>query len=231
MVNESCCGADEGMLVNCKNAQAFSQNLEVFKMTKKTTKNGSVVSLSNDTIIRKASEQADKNDKYLSSCSTASRVQKKQSSVPPQSTTKITSPSHNNNSTNSIKNFFGKLIRTSLVNINESGFSSTLDKKKKPVGLKQQQQHSVDTDSLANRSLSSFKRGGVRATANARLQHNTYSLSNSCLAQVDRSSYSGGELDMLSFAKLSSVEVYDWLNRNGFEAYFPYNSEGYVTHR
>lgn len=159
-------------------------------------------------------------------------MMKKQQSVPPQSCSanNKTSPSHN---TNSIKSFFGKLIRTSLVNINESGFS-TMDKNHKLKAAAKQQQ-SFD-DSSANRSLntSSFKRGGVRATANARLQNNNFSVSNTSLHNNNRQPLdclSAADLDTLTFAKWSSDQVYDWLSKNGFEAYFPMNSDGFVGHK
>lgn len=160
MVNESQTNNEN----NINESANFSQTLEIFKISKKNNVKGSANSLNND-IIQKVAQQTEKNDRYLSTCSsTRSKSSKKQSSVPPQAKT---SPSHNGNS---IKNFFGKLIRTSLVNINESSFN-TLDKYKKSSSVTKNDCN----DGSLNRS--SFKRGGTRATANARLQNNSFSLS------------------------------------------------------
>ena len=77
---------------------------------------------------------------------------------------------------------------------------------------------------------SSFKRGGVRATANARLQSAAaYSQSQSSLAAP--SCLGGPDPRTLAFAKWSGDQVYDWLCRNGFEAYFPMSADGFVGHK
>ena len=166
MVNESLHNTEHlNTETNTNDSANFTQNLDMFKISNKNKVKGSVNSLNND-IIQKVAQQTEKNDKYLSTCSnTRSKNSKKQSSVPPQNKT---SPSHNSNS---IKNFFGKLIRTSLVNINESSFNNTMDKYKKSSSMSKHD----NNDGSLNRS--SFKRGGTRATANARLQNNSFSLS------------------------------------------------------
>jgi hypothetical protein len=103
----------------------------MLKVTKKSkraaTDNGSACSLHSDL---PQSKTAERNDKYLSTCSVnraAMSLAKKQQSMPPQAS--ATNASAN---TSSIRSFFGKLIRTSLVNINESGFgASTMDRNHK----------------------------------------------------------------------------------------------------
>lgn len=132
-----------------------------------------------------------------------------------QSKSNCTSPMHSNNK--SLRNFFGKLIRTSLVNINESQFNMSCETTKTLE---------PSTTVISNKNL--FRRGGTRATANARLQ-NSFSISNSSLVVPNSnekvaSSFFSFNLDTLAFSKLSSTQCYDWLCKNGFE--FVKNSDG-----
>ncbi|RNA19784.1 Liprin-beta [Brachionus plicatilis] len=77
-------------------------------------------------------------------------------------------------------------MRTSLVNINDSTNTSSLSK-----------------------NGHSFKRGGFRSTANARLQS------------------SSQELDTLTFSKWPTSQVCEFLHKNGFESYF----DGQFAHK
>lgn len=154
-----------------------------------------------------------------------------------------TSPMHSNSSNNKgLRNFFGKLIRTSLVNINESNFNvnnETNTNVQTPSAIKQAAVvvNQVEDSSSKQPSLSSsknnnniFRRGGTRATASARLQ-NSFSISNNSLLQQNcndkvTSSFFSFNLDTLAFSKLNSVHCYDWLCKNGFECYFPKSPDG-----
>ena len=100
--------------------------------------------------------------------------------------------SGSSNNSKGIRNFFGKLIRTSLVNINESNFNMNLDQKHVE---KAETLAKTPTDESTNKKQTSlnttnsyFKRGGNRATANARLQNNTFSFSNSSLSVLKKNS-------------------------------------------
>lgn len=132
-----------------------------------------------------------KSSKYSSAVTLSSS-----NNTAPSSPTKTSSQSSNK----SIRQFFGKLIRTSLVNINDSSsFQLPLN--------------SGSNSKSSNNTLNSnFKRGGFRSTANARLQSNT-------------------NLDTLTFSKWSTSQVCEYLNKNGFEAYFTPNSEGLFNHK
>lgn len=143
--------------------------------------------------------------------------------------TKCASPSHSSNK--GLRNFFGKLIRTSLVNINESNFIAQ-------EATKQANDEST-TKSLANNNKNLFRRGGTRATANARLQ-NSFSISNNSLlvgsstsSANDKvaSSFFSFNLDTLAFSKLNATQCYDWLCINGFDCYFVKNADGTYQNR
>ena len=56
----------------------------------------------------------------------------------------------------------------------------------------------------------------------------------SCLTKVDSNNkmhYNGNELNTFTFAKWTSDQVYEWLNRNGFENYFSFSSDGRCHHK
>lgn len=73
-----------------------------------------------------------------------------------------------------------------------------------------------------------FKRGGFRSTANARLQNN---YTTCAIRQNDHIGGSVCNVDTLTFSKWTSAQVCEWLARNGFESYFPLNSEGIRAHK
>ena len=114
-------------------------------------------------------------------------------------------------------------------------------------------------------NVANFKRGGNRATANARLQNTSnFSFSNSSLSVLKKNSTSNSSnangnnknavnlpfsflnldahmdsnfltspayANLVSFCKWPSEKVYDWLNKNGFEAYFPASPDGTFIHK
>lgn len=106
---------------------------------------------------------------------------------------------------------------------------------------------SVQSPPLNTSLNSSFKRGGLRSTADARLIGNYSSVSNiksaSKSSLKNRESNGRGDtlssasgipafiLDTLSFAKWNTHQVCEWLNKNGFEAYFQPGSDGQFTHK
>ena len=121
------------------------------------------------------------------------------------------------------KGFIGKFMRASLINISES---QPKKDQKDECKIKNDFIGSLGKPFFYSSkvNVSNFKRGGNRATAQARLQNtnnNTLSLNKCKISPQDASS-----LDTLTFAKLPSEQVYEWLNKNGFEAYFPKNSNG-----
>jgi hypothetical protein len=128
-----------------------------------------------------------------------------------------------------IRNFFGKLIRTSLVNINESSLIGTSH-----ANENNGTNHFVECDATPPKTPGYFKRGGTRATANARLQSN-FSFSNSSLSAIKPAGKSAAPFalgaDTFTFAKWSGEQVCEWLHKNGFEAYFPRTADGKFGHK
>jgi hypothetical protein len=143
-------------------------------------------------------------------------------------------------STKGFRGFLGKLMRSSLVNINDPGPSSQNgDDSNLFEPLPQNQvAHTIDS--------SGFKRGGLRSTANARLQ-NSFTVSNNALNSAGcelatigqlqhqlqtqlqlqkESSVSNGWDSNFAFAEWPADRVYDWLRQSGFESYFPVNADG-----
>ena len=180
------------------------------------------------------------------------------------------------NSTKGIRNFFGKLIRTSLVNINETNFNlnsfNDRETSQQNAATDSTHEHAMIakqvTESLSNKqavlnNVANFKRGGNRATANARLQNtNNFSFSNSSLSVLKKNTVSNANkgdsrknvnipfsflnLDahmdssfltspaysnLANFCNWPSEKVYDWLNKNGFEGYFPASPDGTFIHK
>ena len=197
--------------------------------TKPKVKKGSVNSLnltSTDNEFKYHSN-ASINGKHLSSLFTYSSSQPAKKNALNNTTT--TSGSNNNGK--GIRNFFGKLIRTSLVNINESSFIG-MNHANENIGS-----HFVECDdtplSPSNKNPSYFKRGGSRATANARLQSN-FSFSNNSLSVIkpaDKSAPFALSTDTFTFAKWSGEQVCEWLHKNGFESYFPKSADGKFGHK
>jgi hypothetical protein len=175
------------------------------------------------------------------------------------------SPTHHAQTTNtsmnrSLRNFFGKLIRTSLVNINDASYGKNgggggaLVDLSKP-GKSSQTPVVVSTTAAAldlsppvmTANGSSFKRGGFRSTADARLQsqyttpghlgHKSKSVSNHQNREMTGHNLSVANtipafiLDTLSFAKWPTHQVCEWLNKNGFGLYFPPGPDGTYCHK
>lgn len=105
----------------------------------------------------------------------------------------------------------------------------------KAVSLQQQLQVQMPTSPKTPSSSSNpFKRGGLRSTANARLQnaytyggsrHHHHHGSNNNEAASSSVIAVPSHVDMLTFAKWPSAHVCEWLARHGFDAYFPVNTE------
>jgi hypothetical protein len=189
---------------------------------------------------------------------------------------------HNqHNQTKGIRNFFGKLIRTSLVNINETNFTlnsidpsngnaTSINNNNNNEQQQEQCKQKGNELDITNKqavlnNVANFKRGGNRATANARLQNTSnFSFSNSSLSVLKKNSASNSSnandnnknavnlpfsflnldahmdsnfltspayANLVSFCKWPSEKVYDWLNKNGFEAYFPASPDGTFIHK
>lgn len=170
-----------------------------------------------------------------------------------------------------LRNFFGKLIRTSLVNINDSSLNGSSEKTTSSSSKAAQSSSSSSKGVVSNElntttasGSSLFKRGGKRATANARLQNFSFSnnsllstsnnangtenekflskqlslITNGSSQQCNAPAGTGGvqlpqfvNLDTLTFAKWPSEQVYEWLRKNGFEAYFTYNTDGTLNNK
>ena len=135
-----------------------------------------------------------------------------------------------------LRNFFGKLIRTSLVNINESNFTLNNETAvKQPVTQIEDSKKHLSMSIAKNNNNNIFRRGGTRATASARLE-NSLSISNNsllnqnCNEKVTRSFFSFN-LDTLAFSKLNSVQCYDWLCKNGFDCYFSKMPDGNYSNK
>ena len=164
------------------------------------------------------------------------------------------------NQTKGIRNFFGKLIRTSLVNINETNFNMN-SIETNAANINANNEHKTNELDITNKqavlnNVANFKRGGNRATANARLQNtNNFSFSNSSLSVLKKNTNSNNGVNLpfsflnldahmdsnfltspayanlVSFCNWPSEKVYDWLNKNGFEAYFPASPDGTFIHK
>ncbi len=151
-----------------------------------------------------------------------------------------TSPVHNPNSGNNkgFRNFLGKLIRTSLVNINESNYNLNNETTESMIENHINKNNPTTNNNNINNNNNNniFRRGGTRATASARLQ-NSFSISNSSLLnqqhQHDKvtNSFFSFNLDTLAFSKLNSNQCYDWLCKNGFDCYFSKNSDGTYSNK
>jgi hypothetical protein len=166
--------------------------------------------------------------------------------------------SNSNSSVNkSLRNFFGKLIRTSLVNINDASSGSYASKNGKydSLDLKASTNTNnqlstaaaaaLDLSPPLNTNQSSFKRGGFRSTADARLQsqynsnlgYKSKSVSNHHYGRDTSQNSSVANtipafiLDTLSFAKWPTHQVCEWLNKNGFGVYFPPSPDGTFCHK
>ncbi len=136
-----------------------------------------------------------------------------------------------------LRNFFGKLIRTSLVNINESNYNVNNETtiKQSITQNEDSQNKQPSTNSGKNNNNNMFRRGGTRATASARLQ-SSFSISNSSLLTQNcnekiTSSFFSFNLDTLAFSKLNSIQCYDWLCKNGFDCYFSKLSDGSYSNK
>jgi len=132
----------------------------------------------------------------------------------------------NINQNKGFKGFFGKFMRASLMNISEPETKKTELIRKDDGKAKNDFIGSLGKPFFYSSkvNVNHFKRGGNRATAQARLQNtnnNTLSLNKSKISPQD-----APNLDTLTFAKLPSEQVYEWLHQNGFEAYFSKNSNG-----
>ena len=190
-----------------------SYNKEFYKISK--NKKASIT----NNFDFKYSSTSSMNRKASTSELTKKQLQQQQQQQQQPSSQK-SSPVHSVSGANkSLRNFFGKLIRTSLVNINESSFNSSISNLNdaKPNGKPK-----IDQANLNASTNSAFKRGGIRATANARLQNN-FSMSNNSLLSSHRTIQN---VDTLTFAKFNPRQVYEWLCKQGFDSYFPVNLEG-----
>jgi hypothetical protein len=180
-----------------------------------------------------------------------------------QGSAAASSNANNNSSVNkSLRNFFGKLMRTSLVNINDATSGSySSSKNNGKYDSTDLMKTSLNVTShlstaaaaaldlsppMTRQNQSAFKRGGFRSTADARLQsqyntnlgYKSKSVSNHHSYNRDTSSNSSVAntipafiLDTLSFAKWSTHQVCEWLNKNGFGLYFPQSADGSFCHK
>lgn len=216
---------------------------------KKIRGKGSICSLNNVTTTETTS-------KYTSSSSINNRLissllLNNNSGSAQKSNSKYKFFTQKNNSINSgkgIRGFFGKLMRSSLVNVNEtdrmsnSQIEDCFEAIDSNLILVNNNNNNNNKLAAEINQASNFKRGGFRSTANARLQSSNFSLNNSSktstpthqidhIAQLQQQlqmqlQLQKDGLDTFTFAEWPSQKVYEWLRQNGFEAYFPVNSDG-----
>lgn len=246
---------DQQKIENIKQQSlSYNSKVETTNMQRSIiTKKGSICSLNNKN--QKASSEAPEN-KYSSTSSINHRLLsslllnstgKQQSSV---SKNKFFTQKHNsiNTGTKGLRNFFGKLMRNSLMNINDAPAAATNNRNS--GNQSDDCFEPADSDlvlvngqSLKTDLIASFKRGGFRSTAGARLQTNNVSKSAVSSPSHHSTSNSFSELnhhlrmqqqlqlkdmnvDTFTFAEWPGERVYEWLRTSGFEAYFPVTVDG-----
>jgi hypothetical protein len=229
-------------LIENKMQQFDAEKMNSNTNTKKNRGKGSICSLNNATTATsdtaKYSSSSTFNNRLLSSLLLNNSAQKSNNNKNKFFTQK-------NNSINSgkgIRGFFGKLMRSSLVNVNETDRMNSSQIEDCFEAIDSNLILVNNNNNAANNPPSNFKRGGLRSTANARLQSSNFSLNSSSKTstpthQIDHISQLQQQLqlqlqlqkdglDTFTFAEWPSERVYEWLRQNGFEAYFPVNSEG-----
>jgi hypothetical protein len=140
----------------------------------------------------------------------------------------LTSSHQPNGNSKGLRQFFGKFIRSSMVNINETSKQQNMHQQQNQhnfpnmnLSIFEAKRNAVELLTSNSNNNSHFKRGGLRSTANARLQNNISGLIASNMPLSDERN-----LNTFAFAKLSGEQVFDWLRKNGFDSYLTHNIDG-----